>query len=500
MNRSGNPKSRFHTFQFETLEARLLCSATPNAAANLIAAQPSALIGLPRAPSSPAQPAAASASPSSSLLSPVQIRHAYGLDNVSNNGAGQTIAIIDPFNDPKMQSDLNVFDQKYGLPALQLNIQQETLGYVPGFDAAWARETALDVEWAHAIAPGAKIALYEANSASLADFLATVDLARNDPSVSVISMSYENSTSVAESNTNYHFTTPTGHIPITFIASSGDNGSGAVYPAGAPNVLAVGGTTLNLYNGNYGSESAWSQSGGGIDHYETKPAYQSAITFSNNRILPDVAFDADLASGVNVYHSAEGGWVGGGGTSLGAPAWAGMIAIANQGRAAIGRTTLGSTIADLYAINSYDFEDVVVGSNGDYKAQPGYDMVTGLGTPNALFVIADLVKAEPPQSTHVPITTGPIIAAASASTATAPQTTGQTANASAATLGKPADAVAVDQVLNGETLVALRQGNAAATLRPFAWETRLASANDRGGLNDAIDALVRVRLLERLQG
>ena len=141
----------------------------------------------------------------------------------------------------------------------------------------WEAEEAMDVEWAHAIAPGANIILVEANSGSTSDLMAAVNTARNIPGVSVVSMSWGGNELTFNYFTNYnsYFTTPAGHIGITFLAATGDSGSPASYPAFSPNVLAVGGTTLTLNSdGSYNSETGWDGSGGGISQIESQPSYQ----------------------------------------------------------------------------------------------------------------------------------------------------------------------------------------------------------------------------------
>ena len=170
------------------------------------------------------------------------------------------------------------------------------------------------------------------------------------------------------------FVTPTGHQGVTFVAASGDDGGysvdasgnptttpGILYPAASPNVLAVGGTTLNLNaDSSYNSETAWSGSGGGTSLYETEPAYQQGVQTTGFRTIPDVAFDADPNTGVAVYDSYNntdnsGPWVEVGGTSLAAPSWAALIAIANQGRVLAGATTLdgpSQTLPALYAVSA----------------------------------------------------------------------------------------------------------------------------------------------------
>src|SRR5262249_29788978 len=148
---------------------------------------------------------------------------------------------------------------------------------MPAASVSWGLEISLDVQWAHAIAPKANILLVEANSSSFADLITAVNYARNQPGVSVISMSFGGGGGSGETPYDAYFTTPAGHNGVTFVASSGDSGSAGApeSPSVSPNVLAVGGTQLTTdAAGNILSETGWSGSGGGISLYEGQPAYQ----------------------------------------------------------------------------------------------------------------------------------------------------------------------------------------------------------------------------------
>src|SRR5262249_11683395 len=213
-----------------------------------------------------------------SVFTPAQLRHAYGFDQITfsvnghsivGDGSGQTIAIVDAYDNPNTLADLNYFDQTFGLP--DPNFTKATPGGLPKTDAGWAMEIALDVEWAHAMAPGANILLVEAKSASLSDLLSAVDYARSQPGVVAVSMGWGSSEFKSETIYDTYFTTPAGHGGVTFVASSGDSGAwyGPEWPASSPKVLAVGGTSLVTADslGTWKKETGWSGSGGGLSAF-----------------------------------------------------------------------------------------------------------------------------------------------------------------------------------------------------------------------------------------
>jgi subtilase family serine protease len=350
----------------------------------------------------------------STVYSPTQIRTAYGFNRVNLNGAGQTIAIVDAFDAPNMRSDLAAFDRDTGIadpPQFSIFKEHDNIAFVPDsdtsptngasprYDENWEVEMCLDVEWAHAMAPGANIILVEALDNSTVNLFRAVDFARNQAGVTVVSMSWGSGEFGSEASNDNLFTTPQGHVPVTFIASTGDTGGQRLYPAVSPNVLAVGGTTLNLNDDmSYQSETAWSDGGGGVSDVEPRPAYQNHVHTYANRTVPDVAYDADPGTGFEVYcHSKDGflssPWVIQGGTSAGAPQWAAIIALANQSRANAGKPALAHAVQDMYSISTHSFHDVQDGNNTHWAHQ-GYDLATGLGTPRVNRLVTALTKVE----------------------------------------------------------------------------------------------------------
>ncbi len=355
---------------------------------------------------------------------PTQIRHAYALDRVgflttngspdaakynATAGLGQTIAIVDAYNDASLASDLHQFDLFYGLPDPPAFTQLDQSGGVEQPASAeatgWGEETSLDVEWAHALAPAASIVLVEGGT----DLLAAVQTAASLPGVSVVSMSFGLPDETNQLLMDRFFTTPAGHQGVVFFASSGDSGAPPIYPSDSPNVVSVGGTTLNLdAGGNILSETAWAGSGGGQSTVEASSSFQNSALGQGTagRATPDIGFDADPDTGVSLYDSldldADSPWEQVGGTSFSSPAWAAMTVLANQARAATGKGTLGGAtqfLPLLYQLPAADFNDISGGASLGFptiSATAGYDQATGIGTPIASKLIPDLAAYSPP--------------------------------------------------------------------------------------------------------
>ena len=364
---------------------------------------------------------------SSGLLTPEQVRHAYGLDAINSsgatlNGSGQTIAIVDAFDDPTIWNDLAHFDAQFGLapPPQAAECWFELNGRKPPGQSDWAGETALDVEWAHAMAPGANILLVHSWNDSPAEYFKAVDWARQQAGVSAVSMSYGISEFSGETAYDSIFTTPGGHQGVTFIAAAGDrdsthgyypNDATGRYPSSSPNAVSVGATALATdLAGDYLSEGADPISGGGLSPYEGEPAYQrnAGITdwlgsLTAIRATPDVAW-ADAPSndfGVPIYdsyqtNSPEFEVCG---TSASAPEFAGLVATANEGRARAGENTLDGptqTLPLLYQLGSSfhditQFTDLPNHGSPAFAPKPGYDLVSGLGSPIGSLLVPQLV-------------------------------------------------------------------------------------------------------------
>jgi hypothetical protein len=402
--RKSDRRSSVLAALFETLETRaLLTGATPVVHPTFVLWHPDG------------SPPGNYQSPSPIGYDPNQVRKAYGNDSVTvggitGDGSGQTIAIVDAFDLPNALADLQAFDKQFGLPdppSFKKVNENGLPGPLPPADSpgGWGVEEALDIEWAHSSAPLANIILVEANDPGslLPKAVAT---AAGLPGVSVVSMSFGSGEFGGETALDSTFTTPNGHTPVTFLASTGDNGAPGGYPAYSPNVIAIGGTSLFLNPDNsYKSEVGWSGSGGGISQFEAQPSFQTGLPFAK-RTIPDVSAIADPATGVAVYDTYDFGaatpWDAIGGTSLACPFWAGIIAITDQERVANGDSLLdgpSQTLPLLYGLPQADFHDITSGNNG-FAAGPGYDLVTGRGTP----VVPSLVRDLAPVSILVVVT------------------------------------------------------------------------------------------------
>ena len=380
--------------------------------------------------------------------SPQQIESAYGINlitfgSIKGNGAGQTVAIVDAFDNPAFldstdpnfaTSALAQYDKIFGLPNppsfTKFNEYGDTAysSLPPGSPENWSVEIALDIESVHLMAPAASIDLVEANNSYYDNLLQAETTAASLPGVSVVTNSWGGIQFAGETAYDSDFS----HPGVTFLASSGDGGAnpevprgGVSFPATSPNVLSVGGTSLYLNSDEaWSGETGWSYgsdayagtaaSSGGIGVYEPEPGFQDGVQSTGYRTVPDVAADADPDTGLAEYDPYDFGastpFATVGGTSLASPLFAGMIAIADQGRALDGAAPLTGnteTLPALYSLPASDFHQITVGYNG-YNAGAGYNLVTGLGSPEANVVLPELaayglasravVTTEPPRA------------------------------------------------------------------------------------------------------
>jgi subtilase family serine protease len=316
--------------------------------------------------------------------------YARGID-----GNGTRIALVDAYGDPTLTNDVSTFDSLTGLPSPAVNLYYPDGS--PRFrNSGWALETALDVEWAHAIAPGATIDVVVAPDSSLGHIYDGISYVANTlTNETVLSMSFGLSESQYPATGSYTiaahhqlFTTITSHGTTVF-ASSGDSGASACcdvsYPASDPLIVAIGGTSLQLDNSSsYVSETAWSGSGAGSSLVFTKPSWQQNLGDSM-RDIADVSYDADPNTGVLVVDGGQEYEVGG--TSAGSPQWAALTALASQAA----NSMFGSIASRLYNLSSY--YDVTLGSDGFFSAGAGWDYPTGLGTPDATSIVSGLVRS-----------------------------------------------------------------------------------------------------------
>jgi subtilase family serine protease len=322
------------------------------------------------------------ASSGPSGYNPADLQAAYSLPST---GAGQTVAIVDAYDDPKAESDLVVYRAQFGLPACTTangcfrKVNQSGGTTYPRGNTGWAEEISLDLDMVSAVCPNCNILLVEAKSNSFANLAAAVDEAAT-LHANEISNSYGGGEYSNEVNDQAHY----NHPGIAVTVSSGDGGYGVEFPAASQYVTAVGGTTLSKNSGVY-SETVWSGAGSGCSAYVTQQSWQSGPPVPqgvcSKRIVADVAADADPNTGVSVYDTYhEPGWLVFGGTSVASPIVASVYALAGNAAS----VTYGSFP---YSHTS-SLNDVTSGSNGSCggtflcTGEIGYDGPTGLGTPN----------------------------------------------------------------------------------------------------------------------
>jgi subtilase family serine protease len=338
--------------------------------------------------------------PPSGAYGPVQFQTAYGLLGMLSGGS--TVAIVDAYDNPTIEQDLAIYSNAYHLPSCTTangcfsKVNQTGGTSYPRANSGWALEIALDVQAVHAVCPDCQILLVEARSNSLSNLLIAEDYARNN--ADVVSNSWGAGEFSSESAYDGYF----GGVPTT--VSSGDSGYGVEWPAASPKVTAVGGTTLTLnVDDTHKDEKVWKYSGSGCSAYEAQPMWQSDpdlnLSDCNNRIVADVAADADPATGAAVYDSygyaGQSGWFTVGGTSLSSPIIAAVYALAGNlpGASTVGASTVYFNVTSSGNYPHYDvLYDINQGFNGscgnylcNAQSQPGYDGPTGLGTPNGLY-------------------------------------------------------------------------------------------------------------------
>ena len=352
-------------------------------------------------------------------LSPATIRSIYNLPVSGPNSGSGVIAIVDAYNYPTATADFNTFSTEFGLPLASAAAAngnptfevEYASGRMPRGNSSWNLEAALDIEWAHAMAPDAQIILVEANSNSYSDLFTAVKVAgeyvvcggtttscSGGTGEGEVSMSWGGSEFSGETSYDSYFSPST----VVFVASAGDSGGQVIYPSTSPDVISAGGTTLEFSSSTqsaatFTGEIGWSDGGGGPSSYESVPSYQSTISsisslVGSKRGTPDASFDADPNSGVSVYDSTpyEGisGWWVVGGTSVSAPSLSGVFNAAAHFYGNSEHSTIysiyASTPSSAYGTSSYmsgDFRDIISGTAGKYSAGLGWDFVTGVGSP-----------------------------------------------------------------------------------------------------------------------
>lgn len=327
----------------------------------------------------------------------------------NSSGGSESIAIVDAYDDPNAAADLAYFSSQFGLPYSDSKFKVVYAGgSAPPVDptGGWELEEALDIEYAHAMAPNAKLYLVEADSNSDSDLFPAIQVASNlvlcgstttcpkgSKGKGQVSMSFDGAEFAQEASLDGFFTTPN----VEYFAASGD-AAGVGYPCASPNVICVGGTSTarSEFTGNLIAEIAWSDAGGGISAYEPIPRYQATYPGLNSQLqgfrgVPDVSADANLNTGAwewdtYPYETADGpetGWFIVGGTSLATPLTAGIFNVTGS----FG-TSSRAELADIYSLRNYGaFHDITYGACGFYSGSfsgQGWDLCTGLGSPQNL--------------------------------------------------------------------------------------------------------------------
>ena len=332
------------------------------------------------------QPAVAGCNPNVAYMNP--------------QGGRKALAIVDAYDNPNAFADLQTFSAQFGLAAINptsfIVVFAPPGGPTPGScvgpatrppsakGTGWDLEEALDIEWAHAMAPLATLYLVEAQSNSFSDLNCAVSVASQIVAAAgggQISMSWGSSEFAAEVANDVVFTTPR----VVYFASSGDR-PGVSYPSASPNVVSVGGTSLSFdaTTGTFKRETTWQSTGGGLSAYEPRPSYQDDIAdlVGTHRGTPDIASDANPYTGVWVFNSLTLGvpaWYVVGGTSVSSPTWAGIVNAAG-GFAA----STAAELTKLYNDPDRNFTDIASGVCGLYmglSAVKDWDPCSGLGSP-----------------------------------------------------------------------------------------------------------------------
>ncbi|MFI5690952.1 carboxypeptidase regulatory-like domain-containing protein [Kribbella sp. NPDC051586] len=317
---------------------------------------------------------------------PEALQSAYSLPS-RDQGSGQTIAVVDAYDDATAEADLATYRSQFGLPACTSasgcfrKVDQRGGTDYPQADTGWSQEISLDLDMVSAACPNCSILLVEADDPELESLGLAVDEAVA-LGAKYVSNSYGAPEDPSETSVDPHF----NHPGVAVTASTGDSGFGTSYPAASPYVTAVGGTSLVVDSGprTY-RETAWSGAGSGCSIVEPKPAWQTD-TGCPRRSAADVSAVADPNTGVAVYTSTLGGWTVFGGTSASAPLIAATYALAGP---PVAGTTPTSYLYETAAVDQTSFYDVTSGANGsctvvyECVAGTGYDGPTGIGTPRS---------------------------------------------------------------------------------------------------------------------
>jgi N-acetylneuraminic acid mutarotase len=336
---------------------------------------------------------AAAAQSATDGYGPAQLRSAYDLPSATA-GTGETVAIVDAYDDPAAEADLRVYRASYGLPVCDTangcfeKVNQDGLaaplppaaGTAGDESYGWDVEESLDIDMVSAICPNCRILLVEANSGADADLYQAEDTAVA-LGAKFVSNSWGGLEYPGETADDVYF----NHPGVAITVASGDYGYGALYPAASQYVTSAGGTSLSQGSNGGWAQVAWDGASSGCSFFEPKPAWQTD-SGCPRRTVADVSADADPVTGVAIYDSySQAGWSEAGGTSVAAPIIAASYALA-------GPPAPGTYPASYPYAHSTDLTDVTVGYNSEdgctpsylCEAGPGYNGPTGLGTPDGV--------------------------------------------------------------------------------------------------------------------
>lgn len=319
----------------------------------------------------------------------MQMRNAYSFDR-KFTGKNMKIAIVGALDNVAIREDMRVFCEEFSLAMPSMSISYP-YGRAQNSASEWQTESSLDTQYAHLFAPEAEIAVAFSPDSSTDSMLRVARYCAEELGADVVSMSFGTVEGANDDKDTSFF----ADFDCIFVSSSGDVGGRVSFPSSSENCISVGGTSIKLLSedGRSVFESAWTNAGAGASDIFEIPEWQRnfaniAKESKGKRATPDVTFCANYSDGISVYSSAQGGWTTVRGTSVGAACFAGICASIKSENLQIKssgdmlRFLYGKAGGAYYRIPQYFFRDITTGSCGIFKADIGWDMASGLGSPN----------------------------------------------------------------------------------------------------------------------